>query len=134
MLENAWVIPAITFTSFWLILFFGKRLPKGGSEIGVLAVGATLLLSIVAGAQWVDRDKGLEVEVHHAPSSESEHGEELEAEDEEHSLGGAPIVLIAEEEGEGEHGAEVEHIRGPVVKEWSWFTTGGLDIKVGTHI
>ena len=44
MLENAWVIPAITFASFWLILFFGKRLPKGGSEIGLLAVGATLVL------------------------------------------------------------------------------------------
>ena len=43
MLENAWVIPAITFTSFWLILFLGKRLPKGGSEIGVLAVGAIVI-------------------------------------------------------------------------------------------
>ncbi|MEA3019144.1 MAG: hypothetical protein QOI47_668, partial [Actinomycetota bacterium] len=38
MLTYAWVIPAITFSSFWLILFFGKRLPKGGSEIGVLAL------------------------------------------------------------------------------------------------
>ena len=117
MLGNAWVIPAITFTSFWLILFFGKRLPRGGSEIGVLAVGATLVLSVVMGMQWVDRDKALEVEVHHAP--EAGHVEE-EAE-EEHSLGGEPIVLIAEEE-EVEHAeaAEVEHIRGPVLNEAPW--------------
>jgi NADH-quinone oxidoreductase subunit L len=134
MLENAWVIPAITFASFWLILFFGKRLPKGGSEIGVLAVGATLVLSIICAVQWVDRDTTLEVEVHHAPAGE----EHVEVEEEEHSLGGDPIVLIAqEEEGEeGEHAeeAEVEHIRGPVVQEWKWFEAGGYEVKVGTHI
>ncbi len=45
MLENVWIIPALTFVSFWLILFFGKRLPKGGSEIGILFVGAALALS-----------------------------------------------------------------------------------------
>ena len=28
MLQYAWVVPAITFTSFWLILFFGKKLPS----------------------------------------------------------------------------------------------------------
>jgi NADH-quinone oxidoreductase subunit L len=142
MLEYAWVIPAITFTSFWAILFLGKRLPKGGSEIGVVAVGLTLILAVVMSVQWVDRAKTLEVEVHHAPSAESEHGEELE---EEHSLGGEPIQLIAEEEEgdhaeesgtETEHGAEgeVEHIRGPVVKETTWFHSGGYEIKVGTHI
>jgi NADH-quinone oxidoreductase subunit L len=139
MLENAWVIPAITFTSFWLILFFGRRLPKGGSEIGVLAVGATLVLSVIAAFQWVDHDKTLEVEVHHEPA-----GEHVEAEEEEHSLGGDPIVLIAQEEegdhaeegGEGEHAeaAEVEHIRAPVVKEWEWFDSGGYEVKVGTHV
>src|SRR5687768_2762834 len=125
MLENAWVIPAITFTSFWLILFFGKRLPRGGSEIGVLAVGATLLLSIVAGAQWIDREKTLEVE----HGTEEVHEEE--AVEEEHALGGEPIALIAAEE-EAEH--EAEKIREPVVKEHDWFTVGGVDIKVGTHI
>ncbi|HVM51593.1 MAG TPA: NADH-quinone oxidoreductase subunit L [Acidimicrobiales bacterium] len=130
MLENAFVIPAITFVSFWLILFFGKRLPKGGSEIGVFAVGATLVLSLFAGYQWVDRDKTLAVE----------HGtEEVHAEDEtEHatapaggtvpSLDGEPIVLIAED------GHDAEKIREPVRKEWSWFKVGGHDIKVGTHI
>ncbi|MBW8826970.1 MAG: NADH-quinone oxidoreductase subunit L [Acidobacteria bacterium] len=68
MLEHAWVIPAITFTSFWLILFFGRRLPKGGSEIGILAVGSTLVLSCVMVAQWVGRAKTLAVG----------HGEEIE--------------------------------------------------------
>jgi NADH-quinone oxidoreductase subunit L len=61
MLENAWLIPAITFASFWVILFFGKKLPRGGSEVGVVAVGATLVLSIVALIQWIGQTKSLEV-------------------------------------------------------------------------
>ena len=130
MLENAWVIPAITFVSFWLILFFGKRLPKGGSEIGLLAVGATLVLAVVMGVQWVDRDKGLEVEVHHAPEA----GHEEEVVEEEHALDGSPIVLIAEEEGGHGEEAEVEHIRGPVRNEWKWFDAGGVEVTGGTHV
>src|SRR5438270_9731315 len=54
MLENIWVIPAITFASFWLILFFGKKLPFKGSEIGLFAVGLCLLLATVAGFQWIN--------------------------------------------------------------------------------
>src|SRR2546425_701540 len=54
MLENVWVIPAITFASFWLILFFGKRLPFKGSEVGLFAVGLCLVLSTVAGFQWIN--------------------------------------------------------------------------------
>ncbi|HYD09924.1 MAG TPA: NADH-quinone oxidoreductase subunit L [Acidimicrobiales bacterium] len=150
MLENAFVIPLITFVSFWLILFFGKRLPKGGSEIGVLAVGATLVLSLVAGYQWIDRDKTLEV--HHGPAAahgdEAEHAEEGDshaeeetdshAEDEgevvedDHAIGGEPIQLIAAEE-EGGHG-EAELIREPVRKEWRWFPIAGDWVHVGTHV
>ena len=46
MLEHIWVIPFITFVSFWLILFFGKHLPFKGSEIGLLAVGAMYVLLV----------------------------------------------------------------------------------------
>ena len=146
MLENAWIIPAITFTSFWLILFFGKRLPKGGSEIGVFAVGATLVLALVAGAQWVDRDKTLEVshgggehgaEVEddghaeeEAPAEDDAHADEAAAEDE---AGHGEDQGVVAEGGHGE-AEEAEKIREPVRKEWSWFTAGGLDIKVGTLI
>jgi NADH-quinone oxidoreductase subunit L len=108
VLQNAWVIPAITFSSFWLILFFGKRLPKGGSEIGVLALAACLGLSILAGAQWISRDKTLSVE-HVA----------------------AAHATVAPEGGTAE---APEVIRAPVTNEYTWFTSGDLDVKVGTHI
>jgi NADH-quinone oxidoreductase subunit L len=132
MLENVWFIPAITFVSFWLILFFGKRLPKGGSEIGVFAVGLTLVLSSVALVQWIDRDKTLEVV--HGGGGTVEHVSE-----EGHALApeGSTVALRSAAEGEGsleggeEH--EVEVIRAPVDHEWKWFEIGGHSIDVGTH-
>jgi NADH-quinone oxidoreductase subunit L len=55
LLRNAWVIPALPVLSFVLILFFGKRLPGKGHELGLAAVGGALVLSVVALVQWVDR-------------------------------------------------------------------------------
>jgi NADH-quinone oxidoreductase subunit L len=52
-LDHAWLVPLIPAVSFVLILFFGKRLPKGGSEIGVSALFASWLLSCGAFYQWV---------------------------------------------------------------------------------
>jgi NADH-quinone oxidoreductase subunit L len=45
--EHAWLIPVLPFVSFFLILFFGKRMPRKGTEIGILAVGASLALAIM---------------------------------------------------------------------------------------
>jgi len=70
MLENVWVIPAITFASFWLILFFGKRLPFKGSEVGLFAVGLCLVLSTIAGFQWIN---------HHSEPVKAEAGASAEA-------------------------------------------------------
>ena len=52
-LENAWLIPALPALSFLLILFFGKRFPKRGSEIGIVAVSVSFALSVLAAIQWV---------------------------------------------------------------------------------
>jgi NADH-quinone oxidoreductase subunit L len=126
MLELAWILPAITFTSFWVILFIGKRLPKGGSEIGVLALGATLVLACVMAFQWIDRDKTVPV------THGGDHAAEVEHEEEE-ALG--TVQLAAQEEHEGEATEEeAEEIRGPVVEEVTWFTIGDFEVKVGTHI
>ncbi len=55
MLNYGWIIPVIPAVSFCLILFFGKRMPRHGSEIGIVAVGASFVLSCVAVYQWIDR-------------------------------------------------------------------------------
>src|SRR5215204_4452034 len=73
MLRNAWVIPALTFASFWLILFVGRRLPGKGAEIGLAAVGLAFVLSCVATVQWIDRPTVAHAEP--GATAGAEHGE-----------------------------------------------------------
>jgi len=56
MLRNAWLIPLTPAVSFVIILFFGKRLPKKGSEVGIAALGLAFVLSFVAALQWIGRE------------------------------------------------------------------------------
>ena len=57
MAENAWLIPFLPFVSFFVILLFGKRLPKKGAESGLLAVGTTFVLSIATAVEWIDKEE-----------------------------------------------------------------------------
>ena len=52
-LDNAWLIPLLPGLSFAAILFFGKRMPRRGSELGLVAVGASFVLAVAAAAAWV---------------------------------------------------------------------------------
>lgn len=46
MREYAWLIPLFPYAAFFLILFFGKRLPGKGHEIGIAATLGSLGLSV----------------------------------------------------------------------------------------
>src|SRR4030081_3745842 len=48
LLNYGWIIPVIPAVSFFLILCFGKRMPRKGSKLGILAVGSAFVLSCVA--------------------------------------------------------------------------------------
>ncbi len=54
-LENSWLIPIIPAIGFALIIFFGKRLPMKGSEIGVVSMLASLAMSAGSAYQWIQR-------------------------------------------------------------------------------
>ena len=45
--EYMWLVPLLPVLAFFVILFFGKRLPNRGHEVGIFAVGAGLLLSLI---------------------------------------------------------------------------------------
>lgn len=52
-LENAWLVPVIPAIAFFLILAVGKRLPRGGSELGIASMVAALVIAAGAAKQWI---------------------------------------------------------------------------------
>ena len=106
MLDNAWIIPALPAISFLVIMFFGKRLPKKGAAVGILAVGASFVCSCVAAVEWINRvdDAGGHAE----------------------GLAGFGKSLLAASEGH----AAVE----PVVHSVTWWQSGGVEFGVGTYV
>jgi NADH-quinone oxidoreductase subunit L len=110
VLDYAWIIPTLPVVSFLLILFFGKKMPRQGSEIGITFVGAAFLASCVTAVQWFDK----------VESASGEHG-----------LGALAAFgkgLVAS--GGGEHGPEVPAI----VHNITWWQSGGVKFQVGTQI
>ena len=53
MVRYAWLIPSFPAVSFFLIVFFGKRMPRRGSEIGITAVLLSFVLSIFVWAHFI---------------------------------------------------------------------------------
>jgi NADH-quinone oxidoreductase subunit L len=53
VIDYAWLIPALPAVAFVLILFFGRRMPGKGAEIGIVAVGVSLVMSLLVGWHFV---------------------------------------------------------------------------------
>jgi len=108
MLDYAWIIPTIPAVSFALILLFGRRMPRHGSEIGITAVGASFVLSCITAVQWIQRvnDAG-----HQA------------------GLG----LLSAFGKGFMTEGGEHPVVQ-PVIHNVTWWQNGGVKFTVGTQI
>src|SRR5215213_3510378 len=56
MLDNAWLIPLIPAVSFFVILFFGKRLPKKGAEVGIAALAIAFLIALLGALEWIGEE------------------------------------------------------------------------------
>ncbi len=118
--DNVWLIPALPAASFLLILFFGKKLPYKGAEIGISAVLAAFALALLTTFTWIGDIQGAE---------ESHDGDD-------HALvtsagESQTVVLTVDEEGDDGHGAA----RGaPIVNEVEWFGigTGAAQVTLGS--
>jgi NADH-quinone oxidoreductase subunit L len=146
VLRNAWIIPVIPAASFFLILLFGKRLPRKGSELGVAAVGAAFVLAVVAQVQWFqhvnDAEHESEPTEEHAAQIVDSNGESPLAEavgpeagsrgfeSAAGGVGAAGAEASSEADNESEEHASIE----PVTREWTWFEFGETEAKVGTLI
>ncbi len=115
MLTHAWLIPLIPAVSFFLILGFGKRLPRGGSEIGIAALGIVFVLSLAVGVGWIQR-------VNAADKSGPAKTEAV-------SSGGGTAASAGASKGE-----ETHHVTEPVVRHVTWFQSNGVTIHVGTLV
>jgi NADH-quinone oxidoreductase subunit L len=158
VLENAWIIPLIPAASFFLILFFGKRLPKKGAEIGIAALSISFVLALATNVQWFDHvdnggeSHGTTTEEHGEEPAADDHGEEPAAKDDHSDEPAADAEHAAEatatdaehaaDEGEhaeagghaeeGEHGAAEEHHSvEPIHKTVTWWSNGDVDFTVG---
>ncbi len=110
-LEHAYLIPIVPAIAFAIILFFGKRLPYRGSEVGVLSMATSLVLAAGTAYQWISRvDYFAEGATH------------------EGALGsfGRAFRLSAEAGGEG-------YVQ-PVIRKVVWWQSGGVEIGLGQHI
>ncbi len=66
-LEHAYIIPLIPAIAFALIIFFGKKMPKKGSEFGILSMFGALAMSAGAAYQWIQRVNGAPEEAYIKP-------------------------------------------------------------------
>ena len=134
--ENAWLIPALPAASFVLILFFGKKLPFKGAEIGITAVLAAFLLALLTAFSWIGDIQGGEEAGDHAEEPAT-HAEETDSHAEEEGLvivdgemAASASVAVASTEEDG-HGAT----RGEaVVTDVRWFESGTNVFRLGTLI
>ena len=71
-----WLVPLLPFLAFFVILFFGKRLPKRGHEVGIIAIGIAFVLSLIGFIEqvgsvgpvakswtWIEFANGFELEL-----------------------------------------------------------------------
>jgi NADH-quinone oxidoreductase subunit L len=49
---HVWIVPALMGLSFLLILFFGKRMPKKGAEIGIFFLGIAFIFALLTAGNW----------------------------------------------------------------------------------
>ena len=54
-LTHAWLIPVIPAAAFFGIIFFGKKMPRGGSELGIASMLAAFVIAAGATVQWIQR-------------------------------------------------------------------------------
>ena len=157
MLTHAWIIPLIPALSFVLILAFGKKLPRGGSEIGIASVSICFVLALTVGAGWIGRvnhppheatgnattehaaeaDDHATTEAEATAASEDEHATEAEttaASEDDHGTEAETTAASEDEHATEGEAAEEHHVTPPVQRNISWFHTDGLDIRVGTLV
>ena len=111
-LENAWLVGLIPVVGFFLIIFFGKRLPMKGAEVALASMAVTLMIAVGGAIQWIQRTDS-------AKESGAEAGGLLQA-------FGRTLPQATE--------GEAKPFITPVVTTWVWWQNSGLEFGIGSSI
>jgi NADH-quinone oxidoreductase subunit L len=111
-LENLWLVAVIPAIGFALIMGLGKKLPHGGSEIGLASMAASLVVATGAAMQWMAR----------VDSAEAHGGE----------AAGLVATFGRSVPRASEEGGEVLRYIEPVVSSWTWWQNSGLEFGIGS--
>ncbi|MEO7557215.1 MAG: NADH-quinone oxidoreductase subunit L [Acidimicrobiales bacterium] len=120
VLHWVWLMPALMGVSFLAILFFGKRMPKKGAEVGIASVGVCFLFALLAGFAWIGHVNDAQGSTVHEGASHTAAVQE------------AP----AGSEGEADHAVEEEEPAAvtPIETGVTWFESGGQKYEAGTFV
>ena len=138
-LETAWLIPAIPALSFFLILFFGKKMKYKGAEFGITAIALSLILAVCCAGQWINQVDNASKNYEKVSSYETENNyedasnliaEENQATEPIEVASGEEINLYAAGEESGYDAVAVD----AVIERFTWWETGGKKFQVGIMV
>ena len=138
-LETAWLIPAIPALSFFLILFFGKKMKYKGAEFGITAIALSLILAVCCAGQWINQVDNASKNYEKVSSYETEDNyddasnlivEENQVAEPIEVASGEEINLYAAGEEPGYEAVAVD----AVIERFTWWETGGKKFQVGIMV
>ena len=138
-LETAWLIPALPALSFFLILFFGKKMKYKGAEFGITAIALSLILAVCCAGQWINQVDNASKNYEKVSSYETEDkyddasnliAEENHATEPIEVASGEEINLYAAGEESGYDAVAVD----AVIERFTWWETGGKKFQVGIMV
>ena len=138
-LETAWLIPALPALSFFLILFFGKKMKYKGAEFGITAIALSLILAVCCAGQWINQVDNASKNYEKVSSYETQDkyddasnliAEENQATEPIEVASGEEINLYAAGEESGYDAVAVD----AVIERFTWWETGGKKFQVGIMV
>ena len=125
--DHAWLIPALPAASALVIMLFGRRMARGGAEVGIAAIGVAFVLAVLVAVEVFSANVSAVAEVEAADT-------------EEHALAGEQVAstgsLALTEAGEGEETAIPDGVEAFVNERAVTLTPlgDGFDIEAGIRV